>query len=562
MNNAAIDQEEQKTRHEAYQDNLTADKELLEYRYLLSKGWDYGDLKEIGLGYCKWSDSLVIPILTGAYNTDLLGFIFRKVSQAHNGVEFETAHHHEDVDTSKILLGDPLYKMDQRLDLLIVSDPLDLYQLRNHVAQFCDTQSTACIYGDKISDTHAKRLKELNPRSIVYIRGSDATAKGLQEAIRKFCLTELILFSVVALRTKDVSEYIASECLEMNSYRLNEKISAAISSAALLDSTARSDTELYTYLACQPPALRTGYEKFDKSIRIPVAAMTIVAGRPKHGKTTFLYNLMLQMIESGLYDRVAGDSDSRDKKFYFFSYEEGGYQIKKKIESRILEADAANATGVPLSAKGLAKKHDLPDVRNGEDLIQQYSLKRQQDPFFTIPELVSAGAKLNTLLSRIEVINERLTVEQLDKMIRKLNEREAVGAIFIDYMQRIPIEKERNTIRESMNHVSDTLKWCAVNTGLSLIVGAQIGRKADERPGGLSRRPAQSDIKETGNLEEDANLLLCVYNVTQAEIDKGTKEAIKEASNEHTLEVYTLNSRDSEPSETKFVMSNRRIVEV
>ena len=554
MNKAAIDQEEQeKTRQticEAYQDNLTADEGLLEYRYLLSKGWDYGDLKEIGLGYCKWSDSLVIPILTGAYNTDLLGFIFRKVSQSYEGVEFETAHHHEDVDTSKILLGDPIYKMDQKLDLLIVSDPLDLYQLRKHVAQFCDTQSAACIYGDKISDTHAKRLKELNPRSIVYIRGSDATAKGLQEALRKFCLTELILFSVVALHTKDVSEYIASECLgEGSSDRLNEKIRAAISSAALLDSTARSGAQLLSWLATQQPALRTGYEKFDKSIRIPVAAMTIVAGRPKHGKTTFLYNLMLQMIESGLYDRVVEDSDSRDKRFYFFSYEEGGYQIKKKILSRILEADSVNV-------RSLATKHNLPDVRNGEDLIQQYTLKRHQERDFEIPELTSAIAKLDTLLSRIEVVNERLKVEELDKMIRKLNEREAIGAIFIDYMQRIPTEKERNTIRESMNHVSDTLKWCAVNTGLSLIVGAQIGRKADERG-----RPAQSDIKESGNLEEDANLLLCVYNVTQAEIDKGTKEAIKEASSEHTLEVYTLNSRDSEPSDSKFIMRNRHIVE-
>ena len=554
MNKAAIGQKEQeetlRTIHEAYRDNLTD--ELPEYKYLISKGWDDDDIKdkEAGLGYCKRSRSLVIPILTGAYNSDLHGFIFRKVSQSYKGVEFETAHFEASVDTSKILLGDPLYKMDQKLDLLIVSDPLDHYRLRNHVAFFCLTQSTACIYGDKISDTHAKRLTELNPRSIVYIRGSDATAKGLQEALRKFCLTELILFSVVALRTNDVSEYIVSERLEEGSSdRLNEKIRAAISSAALLDRTARSGAQLLSWLATQRPALKTGYEKFDKSIRIPVAAITIVAGRPKHGKTTFLYNLMLQMIESGLYDRVAGDSDSRDKRFYFFSYEEGGYQIKQKIISRILEADSVNV-------RSLAIKHNLPDVRNGEDLIQQYSLKRDQERDFEIPELVSAGAKLNTLLSRISVVKERLTVEELDKMIRKLNKREAVGAIFIDYMQRIPIEKDRNTIRESMNHVSDTLKWCAVNTGLSLVVGAQIGRKADERG-----RPAQSDIKESGNLEEDANLLLCVYNVTQAEIDKGTKEAIKGASSEHTLEVYTLNSRDSEPSDSKFIMRNRHIVE-
>ena len=81
MNKAAIGQKEQeetlRTIHEAYRDNLTD--ELPEYKYLISKGWDDDDIKdkEAGLGYCKRSRSLVIPILTGAYNSDLHGVIFR-----------------------------------------------------------------------------------------------------------------------------------------------------------------------------------------------------------------------------------------------------------------------------------------------------------------------------------------------------------------------------------------------------------------------------------------------------------------------------------------------------
>ena len=99
--------------------------------------------------------------------------------------------------------------------------------------------------------------------------------------------------------------------------------------------------------------------------------MTIIAGRPKHGKTTFLYNLMMQMAESSLYD---------DKKFYFFSYEENGNRIKQKMLSRILEP----------KFKTIKKSPGFEAVRNGDDLIQTYAAIRKNNP---IEEIEKAGKK-------------------------------------------------------------------------------------------------------------------------------------------------------------------------
>jgi replicative DNA helicase len=251
---------------------------------------------------------------------------------------------------------------------------------------------------------------------------------------------------------------------------------------------------------------------------------------------------MMQMVDSDLYD---------GQKFYFFSCEERGLRIRQKMLSRILENDN-------ICFERIAKSHSLPTPKSQEDLIQKYALRRQKDPNFRISEIELALEKLSSRYGSIWVEDEMTTVEKLDKTIRKLKEREAIGAIFIDYIQRIGAEKTVSSIRESINYVSDVLRRCAVDTGLPLIIGAQISRKGAERgseKGAENKRPAQADLKESGNLEEDANLVLGVFNETQAQIDNGNRNDKKQEV--HTIEVYTMKSRDSEPFETKFVMTNR-----
>ena len=66
--------------------------------------------------------------------------------------------------------------------------------------------------------------------------------------------------------------------------------------------------------------LKTGYKSLDATIQIPQEAITIIAGRPSHGKTTALLNFFVNMVK--LYP---------DREFYFFSYEEPKNQILLKV---------------------------------------------------------------------------------------------------------------------------------------------------------------------------------------------------------------------------------------
>ncbi|MFO0001772.1 MAG: DnaB-like helicase C-terminal domain-containing protein, partial [bacterium] len=78
-------------------------------------------------------------------------------------------------------------------------------------------------------------------------------------------------------------------------------------------------------IANLPPAYKTGYSSLDKFIGFTPGAITLIAGRPSHGKTTFMFNLLLEM--SRLY---------KDESFYFFTSEEPVKNISVKLLNRLV----------------------------------------------------------------------------------------------------------------------------------------------------------------------------------------------------------------------------------
>ena len=70
------------------------------------------------------------------------------------------------------------------------------------------------------------------------------------------------------------------------------------------------------------PGQRTGYKALDQYVRIPRGAITVVAGRPANGKTSFQLNLLVNMLRNPA---------NRNYNFYFFSYEEAQKYITAKL---------------------------------------------------------------------------------------------------------------------------------------------------------------------------------------------------------------------------------------
>jgi len=232
--------------------------------------------------------------------------------------------------------------------------------------------------------------------------------------------------------------------------------------------------------------LKSGYSGLDEFAGFPPGAITLVAGRPRHGKTTFMFNAMLQMCQL---------PDNRDMVFYFWTLEEPLKNLSVKLISCL--------TGVFLEEYFYTAK-DLPRRTNYE-FIKSYIRAGRTD----IPELEAGKEKLRELIdgNRIRIIDKNYTVEDMGKLIKYMNDREKIGAVFIDYIQRMSTTRRTQDKRTEIAHISDMLLQTAKETNLPIILGAQFNRGAKDE-----REPRLENIKEAGNLEEDANTVLSVWN--------------------------------------------------
>lgn len=269
------------------------------------------------------------------------------------------------------------------------------------------------------------------------------------------------------------------------------------------------------------PALRTGYPSLDAIARIPQAAVTLVAGRPSHGKTTVMFNLLLSMAE--VYPT---------KRFLFFTYEEPSAHILTKLLNRTLGID-------------LQHLYYEYEAHTNYGYLKGYLRQGRAD----IPEVEVAKAKLRDLLDsqRIQVVDGNHSVEELDGILGgMMKQGREVGAVFLDYIQRMSTSSPKaQDKRTEIAHISDQVLQIAKRTGLPLILGAQINRDAGkENAGGKVKKPALDNLKEAGNLEEDANLVLSVFNLSREQDPPDGNSWGREVE----LELTTLKNRDGEPN--------------
>jgi len=235
-------------------------------------------------------------------------------------------------------------------------------------------------------------------------------------------------------------------------------------------------------IATLPPAYKTGYSSLDKFIGFTPGAITLIAGRPSHGKTTFMFNLLLEMSRQ-----------YPEEVFYFFTYEEPVKNISIKLLNRLIATDLSQYYR---DIKDLSKPTNY-------EFLKSYIKARRTD----IQPIEEGKIKLQELIDsqRLKVIDKNYSVEELYNLILYLNKKERIGGVFIDYIQRMRTDRKTQDKRTEIAHISDQVLQIAKDSGLPLILGAQLNRATNQKP-------TLENLKEAGNLEEDANTVLSVYN--------------------------------------------------
>lgn len=265
-------------------------------------------------------------------------------------------------------------------------------------------------------------------------------------------------------------------------------------------------------LSSMGEGLTTGYDSLDFYCRIPEGALTIIAGRPGHGKTTLLLNMLLNMVRR-----------HEDRAFYFFSYEEAARALATKAI-------------MLLAGKVLKTEFNFNCYMN--------YLKEKRGSERAIETAVKEYEKY-TASGRLCIVDRRYKAEGLSQVIGSLARSRKPGAFFVDYIQKIPLDRPQGQRYLDIKEASALLLDMAVQENVSVLLGAQLRREASQaKTGGGgnsgSWKPRLEDLRESGDIEQDANLVLALVNETKQAEEEADRKSLETTG---TLKIHILKNR-------------------
>jgi replicative DNA helicase len=216
--------------------------------------------------------------------------------------------------------------------------------------------------------------------------------------------------------------------------------------------------------------LTSGFAAIDRVIGgIERDQLVLIGGRPSHGKTALGLNMAMAQAASG-----AGIG--------FISLETG----ERRLSRRILAAKS----GVPLSI-----------IRRGVHDHDQHDLKWEH----SMHALMEAAAELRDL--PLHIIEPRiLTPSRLRPLVKKLVRTYGIQALYIDYIQLMTPDEPRHGMREGVASISKALRGIITEFNIPIFGLAQLSRGIESRSQ-EEQFPRLSDFKESGQLEQDADLV-------------------------------------------------------
>lgn len=213
----------------------------------------------------------------------------------------------------------------------------------------------------------------------------------------------------------------------------------------------------------------TGYTDLDKiTSGWQASDLVIIAGRPAMGKTSFALSLA-KNIAIDNHDPVA-----------FFSLEMNNVQLVNRLIS--------NVCSVPGSK-----------ILNGQ---------------LTQDEWARFDNNINSLMGAPLYVDDTpgLTVFELRTKARRLVREKGVKLIMIDYLQLMSASGMKfNSRQEEVSTISRSLKGLAKELDIPIIALSQLSRAVEQRPGEDGKRPQLSDLRESGAIEQDADMVIFVH---------------------------------------------------
>ena len=209
--------------------------------------------------------------------------------------------------------------------------------------------------------------------------------------------------------------------------------------------------------------LSTGFNAIDSRTNgLSPADLVVLAGRPGSGKTTLAMNIAEHVAIAG------------GKNVLVFSMEMSRLQLLDRMTSSV--------GNIPFSL-----------LRSGSVFQSEYSS--------------ALSPAVNRIKQSSLYIDDRgaLTVQQMRTTARRMNKKNPLSLIVVDYLQ-LAKAKGENRVNE-ITAISQGLKALAKEIGVPVIALSQLSRKCEEQ----KRKPISSDLRDSGSIEQDADMIFLIY---------------------------------------------------
>lgn len=210
--------------------------------------------------------------------------------------------------------------------------------------------------------------------------------------------------------------------------------------------------------------VKSGFSGLDRQIvQFGKGDFVIVGARPGMGKTAFAMNIATNVAKQS------------GKSVAIFSLEMSGEQLV----TRLLSSEA---------------------------LVDSYSLRTGQ----LTPEDWKNIADVSEILSGCQIYVDDTAQITATEMKTKLRRIPNLGMVVIDYLGLMESATHTDNRAQQVADISRNLKLMAKEFGIPVICCAQLNRDTEKRQGG-SKRPSLSDLRDSGGIEQDADIVLFLY---------------------------------------------------
>ncbi|MEP5567633.1 MAG: replicative DNA helicase [Halioglobus sp.] len=231
--------------------------------------------------------------------------------------------------------------------------------------------------------------------------------------------------------------------------------------------------------------ITTGFQDLDgMTSGLQKSDLVIVAGRPSMGKTSFAMNLVENAVLS------------QKKPILVFSMEMPADQLIIRMLSSIGRIDQTRIRN------GKLEQEDWPKLTTAVNKLRDVPLYIDDTPALTPTEVRS----------------------RVRKVVRENNGE--LGMVMIDYLQLMQVAGSTEGRTAEISEISRSLKAIAKEFECPMVALSQLNRSLEQRP---NKRPVNSDLRESGAIEQDADVIMFIYRdevYNEDSPDKGVAEII------------------------------------